>query len=136
MLQVAVLELDVGRHGRGQLDERVVEQRHARLEPVRHAHAVLDLQQGRQEGLEVEVGHAVEVATPCSTLSPWKIVLEGLERRVAAERIPVDLVPEVGRAVDQPEVARVEIVEQAVAPELLQQRLVLAKRTRFGMIDS
>ena len=61
VLQLAVLELHVGRHRRRELDERVVEERHARLEAVRHAHAVLDLQQRRQQRLEVEVGHRVEV---------------------------------------------------------------------------
>ena len=58
---VAVLELHVRRHRGRELDERVVEERHARLEPVRHAHAVLDLQQRRQQRLEVEVRHLVEV---------------------------------------------------------------------------
>ena len=44
---------------------------------------------------------------------------------------------EVGRAVDEPEVARVQVVEEPLAPELLQQRLVArAARVRFGMIDS
>ena len=39
----------------------MVEQRHAGLESVGHADAVLDLEQRRQQGLEVEVGHLVEV---------------------------------------------------------------------------
>ena len=59
---------------------------------------------------------------------PLKICLEGLERRVVAERVRVDLALEVGRAVDQAEVARVEVLEQALAPELLQHRLVVAQR--------
>src|SRR5207302_3996195 len=53
--------------------------------------------------------------------------LEGLERRIAAKLRPVDLIAEVGRAVDQPEVTRVEVLEEAVPPELAQQWLVLAQ---------
>ena len=62
------------------------------------------------------------------TFSPWKICAEALVRRVVAEERPVDLVGQVGRAVDEPEVARVEVVEEPLAPELLQQRLVVPQR--------
>ena len=45
------LEFDVGRHRREEFDQRMVEERHAAFQPVRHAHAVLDLQQRRQQSI-------------------------------------------------------------------------------------
>ena len=92
VLQVPVLELDVGRHGRGKLDDRVIEERHARLEPVRHAHAVLDLQERRQQRLEVEVGHAVEVRLLAERWRRGRS--SGTSRTASSEpsSVPVDLV--------------------------------------------
>ena len=60
-------------------------ERHARLEPVRHAHAVLDLQQRRQQRLEVEVRHQVEVRLLADVVGAEDRP-ERLERRVVAER--------------------------------------------------
>jgi hypothetical protein len=79
VLQVPVLELHVGGHRRGKLDDRVVEQWHSRLETVGHAHPILDLQERRQQGLEVEVGHAVEVRLLADVLA-MEDRLEGLKR--------------------------------------------------------
>ena len=42
-------------------------------------------------------------------------LLEGLEWRVVAERLGVDLLGDVVGAVDEPEVAGVEVLEQASA---------------------
>ena len=62
---------------------------------------------------------------------------ERLERRVVAEQLPVDLVAEVGRAVDQPEVARVEVLEQARRARTPAAAACSSRSaSRFGMIDS
>ena len=61
---------------------------------------------------------------------------ELVERVVVAERLDVHELLDVRGAVDEPEVAPVEVLEQALAPELLQQRLVGAQRLELGMIDS
>ena len=53
---------------------------------------------------------------------------EGVKRRIVAERREVDLAVKVGGAVDQAEVAGVEVLEESLAPELLQQRLVVPQR--------
>ena len=54
--------------------------------------------------------------------------LEALERRLVAEHAGVDRAGQLRRAVDEAVVAPVEVLEQAVAPELAQQRLVVAQR--------
>src|SRR4051794_23723259 len=104
VLEAAVAELDVGGDRRRELDDPVVEQRDARLEPVRHRHAVLDLQQRRQQRLEVEVGHLVEVGL-VADVAAVEDALERRERRVVAECLEVDRLVAVAHAVDQPEVA-------------------------------
>jgi len=50
--------------------------------------------------------------------------------------MPVDDTTQLWCAVDEAEVARVEVAEEAVTPELLHQRLVLAQRSELRMIDS
>ena len=44
-----------------EFDQRMIEQRHPAFQAMRHAHAVLDLQQRRQQALEVEMRHLVEI---------------------------------------------------------------------------
>ena len=48
-------------HALGEVDEVVVEERHAALEPVRHAQLVLDDEQAVQERLRLEVERVVDV---------------------------------------------------------------------------
>src|SRR4029077_21280559 len=77
-----------------------------------------------QKRLEVEMGHRIEVRL-VSHVGTVEDGAEGVPRVVLAEGCPVDLVAQRWRTVDEPEIAFVNLVEQAVAPELLQQRLVV-----------
>ena len=86
-----LLELDVGGNGCGELDQRMIEQRHARLHTVRHAHAIFDVQQRRQQGLEVEMRHEIEIRF-LSNVVAVEDAAKRLERRIVAENLPVDLV--------------------------------------------
>ncbi len=61
VLAVAAPELDVGRNRRDKLNQRMVEQRNAAFQSMSHAHTVLDMQQRRQQALEIEMRHLVEV---------------------------------------------------------------------------
>ena len=56
-----VVQLEANRAAHREVDEIVVEERHARLEAVRHAELVLDHQQAVQKGLGLEVQRVVDV---------------------------------------------------------------------------
>ena len=61
MLHLPALELHVGGNGRRELDQRMIEQRHPAFQAMRHAHAILDMEQRRQQALEIEMRHLVEI---------------------------------------------------------------------------
>ena len=137
VLHAAALELHIGRHGGEELDQRMIEQRHAAFEPMRHAHPVLDLQQRRQQAFEVEMRHLVEIGFLLHIVLVVEDRAEALEHALLVEQVPIDLVDHVGRAVDQPEIALVETGEQTVAPELAHHRLVFAQQAeiRYDRLD-
>src|SRR2546427_6304662 len=91
-----------------------------------HAHTVLQLQQCRQERLEVKVSHRVEVRL-LADVGAIEDRLEALPGVVLTESGPIDLVAQTWSAIDEAEVAAVEIFEKAVAPELLKHRFVIPK---------
>ena len=64
-----VAELEPHRHALRELDQVVVEERHPRLEPVRHRQLVLDHQQAVQERLGLEVERVVDVVLRARELS-------------------------------------------------------------------
>ena len=117
MLHAPALEFHVGRHGGEKFDQRMIEQRHPAFKPVRHAHPVFDLQQRRQQAFEVEMRHLVEIGFLLHIVLVVEDRAEALEHAVLVEQRPIDLVGHIGRAVDQPEIALVETVEQTLAPE-------------------
>ena len=62
MLQPPAANLDLRRHARGELDQLVIEQRHAALERDRHAHLVGQQQQVvGQLRLRVDRQHVVQL---------------------------------------------------------------------------
>src|SRR3546814_4323478 len=87
-----------------------------------HAHAVLDLEQRRQQAFEIEMRHAVEIGF----LAHIGLVVEDrlvpLKYTSHVESIPVDFVLNVIGAVDEAEIALVQRAEQPFAPEFAHQR--------------
>jgi hypothetical protein len=63
-------ELPLGGHRRDELDQLVIEERHAALDRCRHAHLVLLHQQFDQVSLDVGVEHPVEQGTLLRTIEP------------------------------------------------------------------
>src|SRR2546422_627297 len=96
-----------------------------------HAHTVLHLQQCRQERLEVKVSHRVEVRL-LADVGAIEDRLEALPGVVLTESRPIDLVAQTWSAIDEAEVAAVEIFEKAVAPELLKHGFVIPKCNEVG----
>src|SRR2546427_7824261 len=96
-----------------------------------HAHTVLHLQQCRQERLEVKVSHRVEIRL-LADVGSIEDRLEALPRVVLTEGGPVDLVAQIWSAIDEAEVAAVEIFEKGVAPEILKHRFVIPKGDEGG----
>src|SRR2546422_11662373 len=94
-----------------------------------HAHTVLHLQQCRQEGLEVKVSHRVEVRL-LADVGAIEDRLEALPGVVLTESGPIDLVAQTWSAIDEAEVAAVEIFEKGVAPELLKPGFLISKGNR------
>ena len=76
------------------------------------------------------MGHAVEVRFLADVVAVED--LDGRSRTASSEPSASQLivVAEIRGAIDQPEVTRVEIVEEAFSPELFEERLVLTQRTR------
>ena len=62
-----------------------------RLEAMRHAHAVLDMEERGQQALEIEMRHAVEIGFLADVVGPEHLA-EGVEDAVALEPVPADLV--------------------------------------------
>src|SRR5207245_11332398 len=89
-----------------------------------HAHTVLHLQQCRQERLEVKVSHRVEVRL-LADVGAIEDRLEALPGVVLTESGPIYLVAQTWSAIDEAEVAEVELFEKAVATELLNHRLII-----------
>src|SRR2546427_5276255 len=96
-----------------------------------HAHTVLDLEQCRQQRLEVKVSHRVEIRL-LADVGAIEDRLEALPGVVLTEGGPMDLVAQIWSAIDEAEVAAVEIFEKAVAPELLEHRVVISKGKEVG----
>src|SRR3989475_11351426 len=96
-----------------------------------HAHTVLHLQQCRQERLEVKVSHRVEVRL-LADVGAIEDRLEALPGVVLTESGPIDLVAQTWSAIDEAEVAAVEIFEKGVAPELLKHRVLISKCNEGG----
>src|SRR6266704_2268066 len=96
-----------------------------------HAHTVLHLQQCRQERLEVKVSHRVEVRL-LADVGAIEDRLEALPGVVLTESRPIYLVAQTWSAIDEAEVAAVEIFEKAVAPELLKHGFVIPKCNEVG----
>ena len=132
VLHAAAGELHIGRDGGKEFDERMIEQRHPALKPMRHAHPVLDLQQRRQEALEIEMRHLVEIGFLMDVSLVVEDRPEAVEHLRLVELRPIDLLDHVGRAVDKPEIALVERAEQPLPPELGHQRLVFAQQAEIG----
>src|SRR2546428_11539929 len=91
-----------------------------------HAHTVLHLQQCRQERLEVKVSHRVEVRL-LADVGAIEDRLEALPGVVLTESGPIYLVAQTWSAIDEAEVAAVEIFRKAVAPEILKQRVLISQ---------
>src|SRR5262249_16648512 len=96
------------------------------FKPMRHADAILDLEQRRKEGLEVKVGHGVEVRFLAHIVGSEDLA-EGLVHIVTMKQIPVHLFIQRRGTIDEPEITLLEIVEQTVTAELLEHRLVFAQ---------
>src|SRR5207248_9736189 len=105
VLHAAAGELHIRRDGGKEFDERMIEQRHPALKPMRHAHPVLDLQQRRQEALEIEMRHLVERGFFLDVILVVEDRPEVVEHLRLVEQRPIDLLDPVGRAVDKPEIA-------------------------------
>ena len=72
-----VFEFEVRRHAGDEFDERLVEQRYARFQAVRHAHPVLHMKERWQQALEVEMCHAVEIGFLVDVALTIENTLEG-----------------------------------------------------------
>src|ERR1700681_4327420 len=109
----------------------MVEKGNSGFEAMSHAHPVLHLQKCRQKRLEVEVRHGVEVRL-LADVGAVKDRLEAFPGIVLAEGGPIDLVAKSRRPIDETEVPAVEILEEAVPPELLEHRPVVPKCDKVG----
>ena len=96
----------------------MIKQWHAAFQPVRHAHAVLDLKQRRQQAFEIEMGHRVEIGLVADVSGLLKIALKRFKDAGLIERVPVDFVRHVARAVDQPEIPAIEVGQTDLREEL------------------
>src|SRR5262249_52843328 len=130
-----VLELDIGRHGRGKLDQGVVQKRHARLQAVGHAHPVLHVQERGQQGLEIKVRHAIEIRLFLDIVGA-EDALEGLIDGVALQHVPVELLAQSRSTVDQTEVAPVKVLEKSSRQNSWSRGLYSRRVTRLGIMDS
>ena len=96
-----------------------------------HAHAVFDMEQGRQQRLEIKMRHAVEVRLLGDILAPEDCG-ECLKGRILAEQRPINFVPQRRRSVDQAEIAFIQIVKEPFSPKLLQHGLVVSQGFEVG----
>jgi hypothetical protein len=126
-LQLPVLELDERRQRSRELDDVMIDQRGPRLEAVRHAHAILYLEERRQQRLEVEVRHPVEVRIAAHVRRTEDTVKRLLGGSLLKE-LRLEDTREVVGAVDEPEVAAIQVIEDSLTPEGLTERLVLPQR--------
>src|SRR6185437_8223043 len=131
LLHLSAHEFHVGWHRRQKFDKRMVKKRYAAFQTVRHAHAVFHMQQRGQQALEIEVRHLVEIGFFPDIVLVVEDRPKGFENPRLVQRAPIDFADHVGRTVDQPEIALIEVLEQALAPELLDHGLVFAEQAKI-----
>src|ERR1700722_4040926 len=106
----------------------MIEKRYAALKPMRHAHAIFDVEQRRQQALEVEVRHLVEIRFFPDIFLIVEDCSERFKDRGLVQRAPIALAYHICRAIDHPKVSSIDIFEKAVPPELLDQGLVFTQQ--------
>ena len=101
MLGVAAGELEVGGNGCCEFDQRMIEERNAAFQTVRHAHAIFDVKQRGQQAFEIEMGHFVEIGLVTDIVRVVEDVLERLKDAVLVEGVPIDLLSHIARTIDR-----------------------------------
>src|SRR2546430_14726468 len=96
-----------------------------------HAHTVLDLEQCRQQRLEVKVSHRVEIRL-LADVGAIEDRLEALPGVVLTEGGPMDLVAQIWSAIDEAEVAAVGSFEKGGGPGSPEHRVVISKGDEGG----
>ena len=90
------------------------------------------MEQCRQQALEIEVRHFVEICLVADIFLTVKDVLESLVHPWFVQHIPINFVSHVARTVDKPEIACVQAVKNAFPPKLPDHRFVFAQQTKIG----
>src|SRR5262249_30553278 len=96
-----------------------------------HAHAVLNLKQSRQQTLEVEMRHLVEIGLLADVLSVIKDLAKSRKYPVLVEKRPIHLVEHVARAIDEAKIPGLDITKKPIAPKFPNHRRVFAEQSKI-----
>src|SRR5262245_38709179 len=131
MLDTTAPELHIGRSAGSKFDKQMIEQRNSALKTMCHAHPILNMKECRQQTLEIEVCHFVEICLLANVFPVIEYLTKCFEDPLLVEKSPIDFVHHIARPVDQSKVARVKFAKEAIAPKLADHRHVFAQHAEI-----